>query len=82
MHHVINFTGRLAIDSPAVPVAEILQKIQIVQTSQKDVQDTMMFSSNTTSGKKINSQPTVNTSLEFWEINGNSTTRYQETSPN
>jgi hypothetical protein len=44
MCHVIQFADRLAVDSPTVPLAELLlQKLQIVQTNEKDIQDTMIL---------------------------------------
>ena len=44
MCHVIDFEGRLEVDSPTVPLAELLlQKLQIVQTNEKDIQDTIIL---------------------------------------
>lgn len=44
MCHTIPYLGRLQIDSPTVPLAEILlQKTQIVQLSEKDVKDTVVL---------------------------------------
>ncbi len=44
MCHTIPYLGRLEVDSPTVPLAEILlQKTQIVQLSEKDVKDTMVL---------------------------------------
>ena len=44
MCHVIDFEGRLGVDSPTVPLAELLlQKLQIVQTNEKDIQDTIIL---------------------------------------
>ncbi len=44
MSHVIDFTGRLEVDSPTVPLAELLmQKLQIVQTNEKDIQDAIIL---------------------------------------
>jgi len=44
MCHVIDYSDRLEIDSPTVPVAELLlQKLQIVQTNEKDIQDTIIL---------------------------------------
>ena len=44
MCHVIDFEGRLEADSPTVPLAELLlQKLQIVQTNEKDIQDTIIL---------------------------------------
>ncbi len=44
MSHVIEFKGRLEIDSPTVPLAELLlQKLQIVQTNEKDIQDAIIL---------------------------------------
>jgi hypothetical protein len=44
MCHVIDFEGRLEIDSPTVPLAELfLQKLQVVQLNEKDIQDTMIL---------------------------------------
>ncbi len=44
MSHVIDFTGRLQVDSPTVPLAELLlQKLQIVQTNEKDIQDAIIL---------------------------------------
>lgn len=44
MCHVIDYKDRLDIDSPTVPLAELLlQKLQIVQTNEKDIQDTIIL---------------------------------------
>jgi len=44
MCHVIDFTGRLEVDTPTVPLAELLlQKLQIVQTNEKDIQDAIIL---------------------------------------
>ena len=44
MCHVIDFRGRLETDSPTVPLAELLlQKLQVVQTNEKDIQDTIIL---------------------------------------
>jgi hypothetical protein len=44
MCHVIDYAGRLEVDSPTVPLAELLlQKLQIVQTNEKDIQDTIIL---------------------------------------
>lgn len=44
MCHVIDYRDRLDVDSPTVPLAELLlQKLQIVQTNEKDIQDTMIL---------------------------------------
>ena len=44
MCHVIDYSDRLEIDSPTVPVADLLlQKLQIVQTNEKDIQDTIIL---------------------------------------
>ncbi len=44
MCHVIDFEGRLEVDSPTVPLAELfLQKLQVVQLNEKDVQDTVIL---------------------------------------
>jgi hypothetical protein len=44
MCHIIDYTDRLEVDSPTVPLAELLlQKLQIVQTNEKDIQDTIIL---------------------------------------
>jgi hypothetical protein len=44
MCHVIDYSDRLEIDSPTVPLAELLlQKLQIAQTNEKDIQDTIIL---------------------------------------
>ncbi len=44
MCHDIDYEGRLEVDSPTVPLAELLlQKVQIVQTNEKDVQDSIIL---------------------------------------
>ena len=44
MCHVIDFKDRLEVDSPTVPLTELLlQKLQIVQTNEKDIQDTIIL---------------------------------------
>lgn len=44
MCHVIDFEGRLNVDTPTVPLAELLlQKLQVVQTNEKDIQDTIIL---------------------------------------
>jgi hypothetical protein len=42
--HVIQWAGRLEVDSPSIPLAElVLEKMQIVQINEKDVIDTIML---------------------------------------
>ena len=42
--HVIRWAGRLEIDSPSIPLAEmLLEKMQIVQINEKDIIDTIML---------------------------------------
>jgi hypothetical protein len=42
--HEINWSGRLEIDSPTIPLAEmVLEKMQIVKINEKDVIDTIML---------------------------------------
>jgi hypothetical protein len=42
--HVIRWTGRLDVDSPSIPLAEmLLEKMQIVQINEKDIIDTIML---------------------------------------
>jgi hypothetical protein len=42
--HVIPWTGRLEVDSPTIPLAEmVLEKMQIVRINEKDVIDTIML---------------------------------------
>ncbi len=44
MCHPIDYKDRLDVDSPTVPIAELLlQKLQIVQTNEKDIQDTIIL---------------------------------------
>lgn len=44
MCHVIDFRGRLEVDAPTVPLAELLlQKLQIVEVDEKDIQDTLIL---------------------------------------
>ncbi len=44
MCHVIDFRNRLQVDSPTVPLAELLlEKMQIVTLNEKDVKDTLML---------------------------------------
>jgi hypothetical protein len=44
MCHVIDFEGRLEADTPTVPLAELLmQKLQVVQTNEKDLQDAIIL---------------------------------------
>ncbi len=42
--HVIRWAGRLEVDSPSIPLAEmVMEKMQIVQINEKDVVDTIML---------------------------------------
>jgi hypothetical protein len=42
--HLISWNGRLEVDSPTIPLAEmVLEKMQIVKISEKDVIDTIML---------------------------------------
>jgi hypothetical protein len=44
MSHVIDFSDRLEKDSPTVPLAELLlQKLQIVEINEKDIQDAIIL---------------------------------------
>jgi hypothetical protein len=52
MCHVIDFKDRLEVDSPTVPLAELfLQKIQVVQTNEKDITDLIILLSAHEVGK-------------------------------
>lgn len=52
MCHVIEFADRLEVDSPTVPLAELLlQKLQIVETNAKDIQDAIILLSEHDVGK-------------------------------
>jgi hypothetical protein len=52
MNHVIEFTDRLERDSPTVPLAELLlQKLQIVEVNEKDIQDAIILLSEHDIGK-------------------------------
>ncbi len=42
--HIIRWAGRLEVDSPSIPLAEmLLEKMQIVQINEKDIIDTIML---------------------------------------
>ncbi len=42
--HIVRWTGRLEVDSPSIPLAELLlEKMQIVQINEKDIIDTIML---------------------------------------
>jgi hypothetical protein len=42
--HIIRWNGRLEVDSPTIPLAELLlEKMQIVKINEKDVIDTIML---------------------------------------
>ena len=42
--HVISWEGRLEVDSPTIPLAEmLLEKMQIVKINEKDIVDTIML---------------------------------------
>jgi len=44
MCHVIDFRNRLEVDTPTVPLAELLmQKLQIIEVNEKDIQDTLIL---------------------------------------
>jgi len=44
MCHEIDFENRLEVDTPTVPLAELLlQKLQIVETNEKDIQDAIIL---------------------------------------
>ncbi len=44
MCHIIDFKDRLEVDRPTVPLAELLlQKLQIIEINEKDVQDTIIL---------------------------------------
>jgi len=44
MNHEINFDGRLELDTPTIPLADmLLEKMQIVHINEKDVVDTIML---------------------------------------
>jgi hypothetical protein len=57
MCHVIDYENRLEEDSPTVPVADLLlQKLQIVQTNEKDIQDTIILLREHEIGKTDNNE--------------------------
>jgi hypothetical protein len=61
MCHVIDFDGRLEVDSPTVPLAELLlQKLQIVQINEKDIQDSIILLLEHDIGDSDNEQVNVN----------------------
>jgi len=44
MNHVIDFKGRLEIDYPTIPLAELLlEKVQIVHINEKDIKDSIVL---------------------------------------
>jgi len=44
MNHIIDFTNRLELDSPTIPLADLLlEKMQIVQLNEKDIKDTIVL---------------------------------------
>lgn len=44
MNHVIDFKGRLEVDFPTIPLAELLlEKMQIVKINEKDIKDTIVL---------------------------------------
>ena len=44
MNHVIDFRGRLEIDYPTIPLAELLlEKVQIVHINEKDIKDSILL---------------------------------------
>jgi hypothetical protein len=44
MCHTINFDGRLELDNPTIPISDLLlEKMQIVQLTEKDIKDVMML---------------------------------------
>jgi hypothetical protein len=61
MCHVIDFDGRLEVDSPTVPLAELLlQKLQIVQINEKDLQDAIILLLEHDIGENDNDQVNAN----------------------
>jgi len=57
MCHVIDYEHRLEADSPTVPVADLLlQKLQIVQTNEKDIKDTIILLCEHEVGKTDNNE--------------------------
>ena len=57
MSHVIEFSDRLEEDSPTVPLAELLlQKLQIVQINEKDIQDAIILLAEHDIGKTDNEE--------------------------
>jgi len=57
MCHVIDYENRLEADSPTVPVADLLlQKLQIVQTNEKDIKDTIILLCEHEVGKTDNNE--------------------------
>lgn len=48
MCHDIDFKGRLELDYPTIPLAEmLLEKLQIVQINEKDVKDVIILCAST-----------------------------------
>jgi hypothetical protein len=71
MCHVIDFEGRLEVDSPTVPLAELfLQKLQVVQLNEKDIQDTIILLMEHDIGKsdkeEINGDYVASTLAKEW----------------
>jgi hypothetical protein len=44
MNHIVAFRNRLELDSPTITLADLLlEKLQIVQLTEKDVKDTLVL---------------------------------------
>ena len=44
MNHVIDFKGRLEVDYPTIPLADLLlEKLQIVHINEKDIKDSILL---------------------------------------
>lgn len=83
MCHVIDYTDRLEVDTPTVPLAELLlQKLQIVQTNEKDIQDTIILLVEHDVGNsdkdEINEEQVAKVLANDWGFYHTVTTKFKE----
>jgi hypothetical protein len=84
MSHVINFSERLEVDYPTVPLAELLlQKLQVVDTSEKDLQDMVILLCAHDVGQsdddKINAEHVAKVLARRWGFHYTATTNLRRT---
>jgi len=83
MNHIVDFKGRLELDSPTITLADLLmEKLQIVQLTEKDIKDTIVLLREHAVGaseiETVNSSYIAETLADNWGFWYTATTNLQK----